>query len=68
VNGTDLPDERWHKSSYSNGRAECVEIAAVAGSIATRDSKDPSGPALVFSASAWEAFVGGVSRGDFEAR
>jgi hypothetical protein len=44
-----------------------VEVAFVDGDVAVRDSKDPSGPALVFSAGEWAAFVGGVAAGEFEA-
>ncbi|WP_234327050.1 DUF397 domain-containing protein [Streptomyces sp. NRRL WC-3742] len=34
------------------------------GLVPVRDSKDPQGPALVFSASAWGAFVAAVRSGD----
>ncbi|MFF9646583.1 DUF397 domain-containing protein [Kitasatospora aureofaciens] len=30
-----------------------------------RDSKDPQGPALVFSSEAWESFVEAVRSGEF---
>jgi Domain of unknown function (DUF397) len=52
----------WVKSSYSSGSADnCVEVAAlVGGGFAVRDSKDPSGPVLGFTADEWRAFVGGV--------
>ncbi|WP_329563835.1 DUF397 domain-containing protein [Kitasatospora sp. NBC_01266] len=52
----------FRKSSYSNGQENCVECAlASAGSeAAVRDSKDPHGPALVFRADAWQAFVTSV--------
>jgi hypothetical protein len=59
---------RWFKSSYSNNGGECVEVAAVmdgSGVVPVRDSKDPSGPALTFTADAWAAFVSGVRKGDF---
>jgi hypothetical protein len=35
------------------------------GVVPVRDSKNPDGPALVFSAGAWSAFVAGVKAGDF---
>ncbi|MFD4399766.1 DUF397 domain-containing protein [Kitasatospora sp. NPDC058478] len=35
------------------------------GLVPVRDSKDPQGPALVFPAAAWEAFVMAVREGDF---
>jgi Domain of unknown function (DUF397) len=62
---TELPPVTWIKSSYSGPTGgNCVEAAALPdGEVAVRDSKTPGGPALVFAAAAWGAFVGGV-RGD----
>jgi hypothetical protein len=56
----------WFKSSYSNNQGgACVEGARLAGGVmAIRDSKDPHGPALIFRADAWAAFVGAVSAGE----
>jgi hypothetical protein len=66
MRGTDLPEQAWHKSSYSNGQGDCIEVAHLEGGVATRDSKDPSGPALRFSADGWGAFIRGLAEGDFE--
>ena len=47
------------KSSFSGGNAgqECVEVALNRpGTVAIRDSKDPEGPVLLFTPSAWTAF------------
>ncbi|GAA2238883.1 hypothetical protein GCM10010430_19950 [Kitasatospora cystarginea] len=57
----------WRKSSYSGGdNGSCVEVAdGFASVMPVRDSKDPDGPALVFPAEAWSAFVTGVKAGDF---
>jgi hypothetical protein len=44
-----------------------VEVAFVDGQVAVRDSKNPTGPTLVFTAAEWTAFVGGVAAGEFEA-
>ncbi|MEU6077111.1 DUF397 domain-containing protein [Micromonospora sp. NPDC047074] len=49
---------RWRKSSRSGDEGACVEMAVLPGTIAVRDSKDPSGPALLFPPAAWAAFVG----------
>lgn len=58
----------WRKSSHSNAESNCVEIAAFTGrATAVRDSKDPAGPALVFPADGWQAFVSSVRAGDFPA-
>ncbi|MFE5730840.1 DUF397 domain-containing protein [Streptomyces sp. NPDC056528] len=58
----DLTGARWRKSSYSgtNG-GECVEVAdGFPGAVPVRDSKNPSGPALVMGPEAWQAFVDGL--------
>jgi hypothetical protein len=49
----------WRKSSRSNGQGACVEAASVGEGrrIAIRDSKDPSGPALVITPAAWRSFT-----------
>ncbi|WP_433756562.1 DUF397 domain-containing protein [Nocardia sp. CA-135398] len=48
----------WFKSSYSEGSGECVEVAWLdAGKVGVRDSKNPTGPALVFSPGEWDAFT-----------
>lgn len=54
----------WQKSgrSESNG---CVEVAFVGNQVAVRDSKHREGPVLVFTPVEWEAFLGGVSDGQF---
>jgi Domain of unknown function (DUF397) len=51
---------RWRKSSFSGPTGgNCVETATLAeGRIAVRNSRFPAGPALVFTAGAWEAFIG----------
>ncbi|GAA2374645.1 DUF397 domain-containing protein [Streptomyces cuspidosporus] len=60
---------RWFKSSYSNNGGACIEVAAnlVAsrGVVPVCDSKDPNGPALVFSADGWSSFVSAVQREEF---
>lgn len=62
-----LRSAEWFKSSYSSGQGECVEAAHVTnGSVAVRDSKDPTGPALVFAPAEWDAFVAGVRGGEFD--
>ena len=49
---------RWRTSSYSGDNGgNCVEVGAVVNAIAVRDSKDPSGPLLAFTASTWTGFT-----------
>ncbi len=52
----DLTGVVWRTSSYS-GSDNCVEVAVVPSSCAVRDSKDRDGAVLVFSPTAWQAFL-----------
>jgi hypothetical protein len=55
------------KSSFSNGTAECVEVAVTAdGGRAVRDSKDPNGPLQFFTRGEWSAFIQGAKAGEFD--
>ncbi|MFE4665272.1 DUF397 domain-containing protein [Streptomyces sp. NPDC056734] len=60
-----LASAHWIKSSYSSGEGQCVEVAAVDCSIAARDSKNPTGPVLVFAREDWAGFIRGVSADGF---
>jgi hypothetical protein len=62
----DLSRAVWWKSSWSNNGGACVEVASnLRGIVAVRDSKDPEGPKLIFTAREWQAFVAGVRGGAF---
>jgi hypothetical protein len=63
----DLSRAVWQKSIHSGGNGgQCVEVASnLPGVVAVRDSKDPEGPRLVFTAAAWRAFMDSVRQGDF---
>lgn len=56
----DLTRADWRTSTRSSGNGNCVEVAGVEGRVAVRDSKDRSGPVLVFPPTAWGSFVAGV--------
>ncbi|MGK8486071.1 DUF397 domain-containing protein [Nocardia asiatica] len=63
----DLVGARWFKSSRSQAGRECVEVAFLDGGlVGVRDSKNPVGPALVFTPGDWDAFTAGVADGEFE--
>ncbi|MFI6775391.1 DUF397 domain-containing protein [Nocardia sp. NPDC050412] len=63
----DLSGALWFKSTYSAGGSDCVEVAHLDGDqVGVRDSKNPTGPALVFSPSEWDAFTAGVHDGEFD--
>ncbi|MBF6093273.1 DUF397 domain-containing protein [Nocardia cyriacigeorgica] len=54
----DLSDVRWFKSTQSGSGDDCVEVAHLATAhVAVRDSKNPTGPALIFTPTAWDAFL-----------
>ncbi|WP_433335201.1 DUF397 domain-containing protein [Spirillospora sp. CA-294931] len=55
---SDLSAATWRKSSHSGSGDQCVEVATLAsGPLAVRDSKDPHGPALVLTHSAWHSLI-----------
>jgi hypothetical protein len=56
----------WHKSAHSSSNANCVEVAVTYPSVAVRDTKDRSGPVLVFNPEDWWAFTAAVRDGEFD--
>jgi hypothetical protein len=66
--GAGLPDAAWVKSSYSGPTGgNCVELAHLRdGRVAVRNSRHPSGPALVFTPGEWDAFLAGAKDGEFD--
>ncbi|MGP3968469.1 DUF397 domain-containing protein [Streptomyces sp. 6N223] len=59
-----IPDastlRHWRKSSYSGGgNGNCVEVSTAhpTTAIPVRDSKNPTGPALLFPTPAWSGFL-----------
>jgi hypothetical protein len=56
----------WRKSSHSSGNDNCLELAtSTSPVIGVRDSKNSSGPVLVFNLRQWSAFIAGLRAGDF---
>jgi hypothetical protein len=62
--GPDLTkEEGWYKSPYSVD-GHCVQLHDLpGGGVAVRDSKDPNGPFLRFTAEEWTAFRLGIITG-----
>jgi len=56
----------WRKSSRSGALGNCVEVAPVGDDIAVRNSRFPSGPALVYTRAEIAAFVAGAKDGEFD--
>lgn len=62
-----LPMANWRKSRASNPSGSCVEIAELTAELsAVRNSRDKSGPALIYPRPELAAFLLGVKNGEFD--
>lgn len=60
----DLRRAQWRISTHSANGSTCVQVACnLPGIVAVRDSKDPAGPALVFTPAEWRAFTALLQHG-----
>jgi hypothetical protein len=55
----------WRKASLCGG-GECIEFAELNGMVVMRDSKDPRGGLLRYSADEFRSFVLGIKAGEFD--
>jgi Domain of unknown function (DUF397) len=66
MSAADLTGVSWHKSQHSQV-TDCVELARlVDGTIAMRNSRFPSGPALIYTQGEITAMLLGAKSGDFD--
>ena len=65
-NAPDSDAVTWRKSTRSGPNGNCVEVAHLDNAVALRDSRNPAGPALVFSPGEWRAFIDKVKSGTFD--
>ena len=64
MSATELSGARWRKSSISNSQGACVELAKVGESeVAMRNSRNPDGPALIYTRAEIAALIEGVKLG-----
>jgi hypothetical protein len=64
-----LAQERWRKSTRSNGEGgACVEFAVGDCVVGIRDSKSPNGTVLTVRPATWRLFIADIKRGKFDLR
>lgn len=63
---SNLSEATWFKSSFSTSTKDCVEVAFLDDAVGVRDSKNPTGPALLFTPAQWSSFTAAVQRGRFD--
>ncbi len=65
--GCRSPARASHSRPYSgNNGGNCIETALgfISGVVPVRDSKDPQGPALLFSEAGFTSFIAAVKSGE----
>ncbi|WP_063038897.1 DUF397 domain-containing protein [Nocardia pseudovaccinii] len=61
------PDANWFRSSHSGAHSNYVEIAFLPNTlVGVRNSKNPSGPALMFTSAEWSASTAAITHGEFD--
>jgi uncharacterized protein DUF397 len=63
-----VQEDGWVKSSLSYANGNCVEVRPLAGGqVELRNSRFPALKLPAFGRAEWEAFIGGVRAGEFDA-
>ncbi|MCW2902700.1 MAG: hypothetical protein JWO67_4965 [Streptosporangiaceae bacterium] len=66
VSQEELDNASWRKSSRSDNSGACVSVAALGPYCAVRDSRDASGPVIIFSKAALRTFFRRIEQGNFD--
>ncbi len=67
MSAADLAGVTWRKSRHSGQLGNCVEATALdSGDVAVRNSRHPSGPALIFTRDEMAAFLAGAKDGELD--
>jgi hypothetical protein len=56
----------WIKATASSGGGDCVELRRHGDAVEVRDSKDPDGPVLRFTAREFAAWLDGAKHAEFD--
>jgi hypothetical protein len=56
----------FRKARASADNGGCVEVARNGDKVVVRDSKDPNGPTLTFTAYEWACFLDGAGKQEFD--
>jgi hypothetical protein len=66
ISAARLEGVAWRKSQRSNSQGACVELARLdSATVAMRNSRDPQGTALIYTADAVRAMVTALRAGEF---
>jgi hypothetical protein len=59
-------DAPWRKSRRSVSNGACVEAASGRRTVMVRDSVDPAGPVVRYSAKTWQTFIADIKINSFD--
>lgn len=62
----DTARAQWRRFEGAQAGPGRIEVAFVDHLVGMRDGSDPDGAVLVFTQPEWDAFIGGVTDGEFD--